>query len=151
MAKQCYFDNLSQTFGEAWFVGLSPENIQKQSGRIFKEMVKGYIDYEKYGNYFLDGKLTDNLIICANNELEVNTLLYNSLTYYTRVSANNDPNVMMIIQSYGPTVGTEIAHLEALCKIYKVILDTLRMIKETYNIGYLTNVATLLYSVRNHI
>ena len=58
---------------------------------------------------------------------------------------------MMIIQSYGPTVGTEIAHLEALCKIYKVILDTLRMIKETYNIGYLTNVATLLYSVRNHI
>lgn len=151
MAKQCYFDNLKQTYGENWYVGLSPENIQKQSGRIFKEMVKGYIDYEKYGNYFLDGKLTDNLIISANNELEVNTLLLNALSYYANVSANCDMNVRNIVQSYGPTVGSEITHLEALCQIYSVLLSTLKSIRETYNIGYLANVTTLLYNVRNHI
>lgn len=151
MAKQCYFDVVKQSMGDAWFVGLTPESIQKQSNRIFKEMVKGYIDYEKYGNYFLDGKLTDNLIICANNELEVNTLLYNSLVYYTKVSAYQDPNVMNVIQSFGPMVGSEITHLEALCRIYKVLLDTLRAIKESYNIGYLANITTMLYSIKNHI
>jgi hypothetical protein len=151
MAKQCYFDNMKQMYGDNWFVGLSPDIIQKQSNRIFKEMVKGYIDYEKYGNYFLDGKLTDNLIISANNELEVNTLLLNALSYYSNVSANMDANVRNILLSYGPTVGTELTHLEALCKIYTVILDTLKLIKETYNIGYLANIATLLYNIRNHI
>ena len=151
MAKQCYFDNMKQMYGDNWFVGLSPEMIQKQSNRIFKEMVKGYIDYEKYGNYFLDGKLTDNLIISANNELEVNMLLLSALSYYYNISANNDPNVRNVVQFYVPVVGTELTHLEALCKIYNVILTTLKSIKESYNIGYLANVATLLYNVRNHI
>ena len=151
MAKQCYFDNMKQLYGDNWFVGLSPETIQKQSNRIFKEMVKGYIDYEKYGQYFLDGKLTDNLIISASNELEVNSLLLESLKYYSRVAFNFDQTVKTVVLSYGPTVGTELTHLEALCNIYSVLLNILKMVKESYSIGPLANIVGILYNVRNHI
>ena len=139
MAKKCYFDSMKDQYGDNWIVNMRPDDIQRSSGRIFKEMIKGAIDYEKVGTYFLDGKIVDNLIIAASNQLEVNTLLYNAVCFY---------------QSYYPSypnIGTEIYHLQCLCYIYNVIHEKLKMVKYSGNIGYLADTAALLNTYRNHL
>ncbi len=139
MAKKCYFDTMKDQYGENWIVNLRPDDIQRSSSRIFKEMIKGVIDYEKVGMYFLDGKILDNLIIAANNQLEINTLLYNAVTFY---------------QSYYPSypnIGPEIYHLQCLCYIYNLIHERLKMVKYYENIGYLADIASLLSTYRNHL
>lgn len=139
MAKKCYFDTMKDQYGDNWVVNLRPDDIQRASGRIFKEMAKGSIDYEKYGTYFLDGKILDNLIIAASNQLEVNTLLYNAVLFY---------------QSYYPTypnIGPELYHLQVMCYYYNLIHEKLKMVKYYENIGYLADTASLLSTYRNHI
>ena len=139
MAKKCYFDTMKDQYGENWIVNLRPDDIQRSSGRIFKEMVKGTIDYEKVGMYFLDGKILDNLIIAANNQLEINTLLYNAVTFF---------------QSYYPSypnIGTQITHLYSLCYIYNTIHEKLKMVKYYENIGYLADISSLLNQYRIHL
>lgn len=139
MAKQCYFEQMISQYGENWTIGVTPDGIQKSSKRIFKEMSKGQIDYEKYGQNFLDAKVIDNLIIASQNELEINTLLYNAVVFYS----NSFPQY--------PNIGAEITHLQSLCYIYNIFFNKLRLVKETGNIGNLADIAALLYNVRNHL
>ena len=40
--------------GEDWINCIKPEDIQRSYKKIVKDMVKGIIDYEKHGKYFLD-------------------------------------------------------------------------------------------------
>lgn len=150
MAKQCFFDSMMNQYGENWLVGLTVESIQKQADRIFKEMAKGQIDYEKFGQYFLDGKLLENLIIAAGNELEVNTLLCNSLSYYSYAS-QFDPTVMAATAGQTALIGSELSHLQAMCQIYGLIYNKLKTVKETGNIGFLVDIASMLCNVRNHL
>ena len=139
MARTNFIQNMMKQYGENWIVALKPDDIQRFGKRIFKEMVKNQIDYQKEGNYFLDGKFLDNLIISARNELEVNTLYCNALTFY------------MQYNTIEPMVSVKLTHLQSLCYIYKVILDKLNMVKNTSNIGWLADTSALLYNYRNHL
>ena len=139
MARLNYIQNMIKQFGENWIVALKPEDIQRSGKRIFKEMVKNQIDYQKEGNYFLDAKFLDNLIISARNELEINTLYYNAVAFY------------MQYHPMEPNISVQLTHLQSLCYIYKTILDKLSMVKHTSNIGWLADTSALLYSYRNHL
>jgi hypothetical protein len=134
-----YIKNMINQYGENWIVALKPIDIQRSGKRVFKEMVKGQIDYQELGNYFMDGKFTDNLIIAASNELEINTLLYNALYFYKQYN----PQI--------PNISTQLNHLQILCHIYQTIYNKLNMVKQTSNIGYLYDTSALLYSYRDHL
>jgi hypothetical protein len=130
---------MEDQYGENWTMAVKPEDIQRSSRRIFKEMIRAQVDYERVGQYFLDAKIMDNLIIAASNELEINTMLFNATTFFQLYNPNY------------PNLGSEISHLQALCYIYNVILEKLKGVKYYNNIGILADVAALLSTVRNHL
>lgn len=137
--KANFITNMMKQFGDNWIVALKPEDIQRSGKRIFKEMVRGNYDYQKIGNYFLDGKFLDNLIIAASNELEINTLYLNAVSFYR----DNFPQI--------PNIGVHVNHLQTICYIYNTILNKLQSVKQTGNIGWLADTSALLYSYRNHL
>lgn len=138
-SKPNYITNMMRQFGDNWIVALKPEDIQRSGKRIFKEMVRGIIDYEQVGQYFLDAKFLDNLIISANNELEVNTLYYRAVSFYQQYYPAE------------PNIAVQLNHLQVMCYVYSTILSKLQSVKGTLNIGYLADTSALLYSYRNHL
>lgn len=134
-----YITNMIRQFGENWIVALRPEDIQRSGKRIFKEMVRGLFDYQQVGNYFLDAKFLDNLIISCSNELEINRLLYNALVFYQQ----NFPTI--------PNIYPQIKHLESLCYVYSVIYSRLTTLKSSTDISCLFDISALLYTYRNHL
>lgn len=139
MAKNnSYIGNMISQYGDDWIVALSPDNIQRSTKRIVKDMIRG-INYETYGKYFLDSKFLENLIIGVSNELETNTLNYNACKFYFQYYP-------MI-----PNIQPHIYHLERVCFIYSTILVRLQQVKLTGNVGYLTDISALLYNDRNNL
>ena len=140
MAKpSSYIDSMIKSYWENWLVAMSPETIQRSAKRIVKDMVRGTIEYEKYGQYFLDGKFIDNLIVAINNEFELSSLHYNALLEYQQ----NHP--------YIPNLNIHINHDLALVTVYQNILSRLQAVKIDQNIGYLADIAAVLYQYRNHL
>lgn len=138
-AKNNYFKQNIDKFGEQFVSLVTPEQIQGQVKRIIKELVKGEIEFEKYGKYFLDLKLIDNLIIGIRSELDDYSLYSAAVTFY-RIHYPNTPNI---------TIREN--HLQVLCYIYQVILHKLELVRNTQNIGYLSDTSALLYNYRNHL
>lgn len=136
-----YFSNSIRKYNSEEFVSfLKPEQIQKSAKeRIFREMVKGQIDYVQYGKYFLDSKFLENLIIAAENELKNNITIYNALRYYD-LNFPGDINVI-----YNSTKHN------CLVFIFDNILQRLRNIKMTSNIGYLSDLQYVLGNYNKYI
>ena len=141
MAKNnnSYIQMMVNQQGEDWIINVRPEDIQRSTKRIVKDMVKGSMDYEKFGKYFLDLKFMENLIIGVSNELAINTLNYNSCKFY----------YMYFPQT--PNLGPHVYHLERLVFVYSTILEKLNYTKTTGNIGYLTDISGMLFNDRNHL
>lgn len=140
MAKQnCYIQNMHQNIGPEWIISQTPEQIQRNAKRVLKDMVKGSINYEQFGYAFMDAKFMENLIIAISNELEINTLNYNSCRFYYQYYPQT------------PNLGTHIYHLERLGVIYTTVLEKLNAVKMTGNIGYIADVSGVLFNDRNHL
>lgn len=140
MAKRdSYIKQMEQQRGEEWVITLTPDQIQRQAKRIVKDMVLGNIDYTAHGKYFYDAKFMENLIIGLSNELEINTLNYNSCRFFYQYYPTT------------PNLGSHIAHLEALGTIYVTILQKLNAVKDSGNIGYLADTSGILFNLRNHL
>lgn len=133
MAKQqnSYIQMMYNQYGEEWVQSVKPEDIQRSCRRIVKDMVKGTINYEQLGRFFFDPKFMENLIIGVSNELEINTLNYNSCSFY----------YMHFPQT--PNLGTHIQHLEKVCNIYNTIFDRLQFTKAYGNIGFLYDISVV--------
>ena len=139
MAKNSYIQMMIAQRGTEWLTMIRPEEIQNSTKRIVKDMVKGNIEYEKYGNVFLDLKFMENLLIGVSNELESNTFNYNGC--------------MMLYNAYPstPNLAQHVNHLSRLVYIYSLIKNKLEMVKAYGSIGYLTDIPGLLYNDRNHL
>ena len=124
---------------ENWSVLQTPENIQRSSKRIIKEIAKGLYDYEKQGKFFLDMKFLENLIIGLTNELEINTLNLNACRFYYQYY----PQI--------PNLGPHILHLEALVRLFSLVIERLNYVKMTGNIGYMVDLPGLMYTDRKHL
>lgn len=130
-----YFSSMIKRFdGNVDFVSLiTPEMIQKSAKeRIFREMSKGQIKYEEYGNYFLDPKFLDNLIVAANDELNNNATVCKALEYFD-LTFPGDQSVYINRVRYS-----------CLLNIYSIIFQRLSMVKATGNIGSLTDIQYVL-------
>lgn len=137
--KQNYLQMMERNYGENWSVMQTPENIQRSAKRIIKEIAKGQFDYEKQGKYFLDMKFLENLIIGLNNELEINTLNLNACRF------------MYQYYPQTPKLGEYIIHLEALYKLFSIVIERLNYVKMTGNIGYMVDLPGLMYNERKHL
>ena len=140
MAKyNCYISNMLSQFGEDWIARVTPEAIQRSTKRIVKEITKGSIDYEAYGQQFMNPKFIENLIIGISNELEINNMnLAACRLYYSYYPST-------------PNMGNHINHLDRVCYAYSTILERLNYVKVSGNIGYMVDIPGLLYSDRKHI
>ena len=137
--KNNYFKQNISKLGETFVSLVTPDQIQGQAKRICKELVRGEIEFEKYGMYFLDLKFLDNLIIGISNELDDCSLYCTAVSFY-KLYYPNTPNI---------TVREN--HLQSLCYIYNVILSRLQAVRLNQNIGYLSDISALLYNYRNHL
>lgn len=142
MAKSNYFSDMENRYqgDEVWINVISPQDIQKSAvKRIFREMVNGGYDYEKYGVYFMDSRFIENLIVAASNKSEYYTLLNNSVGMYR----NYYP-------AY-PNIGSHFTHVQNLNYIYSVIYYKLLEVRNTQNIAPLLEISPILYTYRNDI
>ena len=118
---------------------LKPEQIQKYAkDRIFREMVRGSIDYTVNGSYFQDPKFLENLIIAAQDELVSNTIIRDALNHYNY---------------YYPQDATAklLAKYTGLVYVLNVIYNKLNETKFTGNIGQLTQIQYVLKDYINII
>lgn len=140
MAKyNCYISNMMSQYGEDWTARITPDAIQRSTKRIVKEIAKGSIDWEEYGQQFLDPKFIENLIIGITNELEINTLNLNACQFHYQYFP------------YIPNMSNHINHLARVNYIYSVILERLNYVKVSENIGYMVDIPGLLYADRRHL
>jgi hypothetical protein len=126
-------------YGENWIVALTPDDIQRSSKRLVKDMVRGYIDYEKYGVYFLDAKFLDNLLVAIKNELDYNSLHYNAMLFYQQ----NFPSI--------PNLSIHINHDSVLTLVYSTILGKLEQVRIDQNVGWLYDISAILGQYRAHL
>ena len=138
-AKNNYFKQSIDKFGDEFVSLIAPDQIQNQAKRIVKELVKGDIEFEKYGKYFLDLKFIDNLMIGIRNELD-DVSLYSAAVSFYRMHYPETPNIAVREN-----------HLQTLCYIYNVILSKLEAVRIYQNIGYLSDTSALLYNYRTHL
>lgn len=140
MAKNnSYIQMMVSNNGDGWILTLRPEDIQRSTKRIVKDMVRGLVDYQNHGKFFLDPKFMENLIIGVSNELEINTLNYNACVFYNQYYPQT------------PNIQPHIYHLERTCYIYNTILQRLNAVKMSGNVGYMTDISALLYNDRNNL
>ena len=57
-----YIQMMINNNGDDWIIALRPEDIQRSSKRIVKDMVRGIIDYESTCKYFLIALMS----LCVN-------------------------------------------------------------------------------------
>lgn len=140
MAKTNYFQDMEQRYQgneNAWINVITPQDIQKSAiKRIFREMVNGGYDYEKYGQYFLDSRFLENLIVAASNKVEYYTLLNNAVLMYR--------NACPIY----PNIGSHFTHIQNLYYIYSTIYYKLLDVRNSMNISPLIEVSPILYPYR---
>ena len=139
MAKNNYIQMMVVQRGTDWITTIRPEEIQNSTKRIVKDMVKGNIEYEKYGSVFLDPKFMENLLIGVSTELESNTFNYNGC--------------QMLYSAFPgtPNLAQHVNHLERLVYIYNTIKYKLETVKYSGNVGFLTDIPGMLYNDRNHL
>lgn len=140
LVQNNYFTNLEKKYlnDPNIIAKLKPDQIQKSAReRIFREMVRGQIDYSKYGSYYLDPKFLGNLIIAAVDELNNNSNLSMALEFYDIHNPNN-PKIISLLDKH-----------RALTQIFMVIVDKLNMVSMYDNIGYLTDLSYILANYRN--
>lgn len=125
---------------EDFIVMLKPEDIQRSAKeRIFREMVRGKIDYIEYGKYFLDSKFLANLIIACDNELTNNATDSAALQLYDQFN----PGRMEVIHN--------MRRHSNLVFIYSTILSRLRAVEVSGNVGVLTDIQYVLNGVKHYI
>lgn len=143
MAKQPnnYFTSTISRYNNEDFVHfLKPEQIQRSAKeRIFREMVRGQIDFGIYGKYFQDSKFLENILIAATDELNNNIAVNAALEYYDM----NRPGDMIIIRN-------RVKHSN-LVIIYTALVTRLNTVKLTGNIGYLTDLPYVLKDEAKYI
>lgn len=136
-----YFTSSIKHYGrDDFIVLLKPEEIQRSAkDRIFREMVRGRIDYVQFGQYFLDSKFLSNLIVAADNELTNNVVISQALEFYDL----NFPGHLEVIHN-------KTKH-ENLVVIYRVILERLRQLEVSGNVGVLTDIQYVLNGIKQYI
>lgn len=139
--QQNYFSNMRNRYQNDNFIPMiSPEQIQRAAkNRIFREMVKGQIDYETDGPYFLDPKFLENMIIAASNELNNKRVIAAALRFYDM----NFPGDVLVVHNL--TIN------EGLSAVYNIIYIKLMTLKSTGDIGILVDIPHLTKNYRNII
>ena len=93
MAKNnSYIQMMMNQNGDEWILALRPEDIQRSTRRIVKDMVRGTIDYQTQGKFFLDPKFMENLIIGVSNELEINSFYLSQACQRESTSKEQEQN-----------------------------------------------------------
>lgn len=137
-----YFTNMIKRYnGNTEFVSLlKPEQIQRSAKeRIFREMVRGQIDYSLFGIYFENPKFLENLIVAAQNELENYNTIFCALDFYD----NTFPGNSNVFYNKGKFI--------ALINIFSVLCDRLYKVKMDGNIGHLTDIQYVLKNYSKYI
>lgn len=139
--KQNYFDMNIRQNGDDFMNTMSPRSIQRSAKqRIFREMIKGEIDYSVYGKYFLESKFLENLIISANEELNNNAVIKTALIDFDLRNPGN--NLVS-------TLAGKYTNLEF---IYYTLYDRLLKVKQSGgNIGFLSDLSAVLFPYRDQI
>ena len=134
MAQNNYFTTMIKKYNRNDFIiALKPKQIQRSAKeRIFREMVKGQIDYAQLVSYYLDSKFLENLIIAADNELKNNIACESALSFYDL----NFPGQSIIIHNK-----TKFSNLRI---VFETILQRLDYLKMTGEIGCLTDIHIVL-------
>lgn len=137
-----WFDQQIQRYETPDFIKqIRPEQLVKDAIRVFRDIARGNIDVEKYGEYFLDPYFIDTCLTAANSKHvlhEISKIGIESLI--TSPQSANYPDA--------PTVHNY--HMRA-SEGYKIIVNALVSIKMSGDIKYIYAMAAQLSRYRYDI
>ena len=137
-----YFSSMERKYNgdDSFILNIKPDIIQKSAkDRIFREMVRGQIDYTVYGKYFNNSKFLENLLIAAKDELNNNIIIFNSLSFFDIYNPGNQDVINLKILYNNK------------CFIFQNIVSRLEAVKYSGNVGYLQDIQYVLGQYRNCI
>jgi len=137
-----YFDSMERRYQDAvnFVIYLKPEQIQRSAKeRIFREMVRGNVDYSEHGKYFQDEKFLENVLTAARDELSNNITIRNALVFQD----THMPGIQAVIALR--------ARYEILCYIFNILVGKLEMVKLSDDIGHLVDIPYILSGYRNQL
>ena len=117
-----YFTNNIKQRGEGFIQTKSPQELQRDSINIIRQIARGNIDLHANAQYFLDNTLLSNMIVAVNAKRAIETIkrdgvsmlytsqLQNPAIYDVDTTSAVLQNQILLVQAY--TIATEI--LEAL-------------------------------------
>ena len=137
-----FFTKQQQKHGDDFMKMMTARDIQNGACQIFREIGRGRIDINKFGQYFLDPQFLECLIVEALANLNAHALNYRALNWY--ISNNFESQDIqfqtMILDNHKKAT-----------QAYEIIFNNLSSIKATGDIHYLFTMANCLKNVRNNI
>ena len=135
--KRNYFETNIQRFGVDFLDYKKVEEIQRDSKFIFRDMVYGNINYEKYGIYFMDPRFLEQLIIVSSIESKKHDIKFRALAEFDNKYPGDQITSQLVCIENGMKV------------IMETLYNYLSMVKkDNYNIAYLTNIPAILISYK---
>ena len=135
--KRNYFETNIQRFGVDFLDYKKVEEIQRDSKFIFRDIVFGNINYEKYGIYFMDPRFLEQLIIVSSIESKKHDIKFRALAEFDNKYPGDQITSQLVCIENGMKV------------IMETLYNYLSMVKkDNYNIAYLTNIPAILISYK---
>lgn len=176
MAQQQYrmdswFSRLIERKGEEYVTSgrLTTDEVGRNAERIIDDMIKGRIDYNKYGQLILTPVIIDTLVNYCTSELNHKMAMHYALAYtYNDYIANRivhvPPTYMYTLQSYGggnyangpefvpaSMPETMASNISQAIGILAREIEILGIVKNTLNIVSATNNPYALYTLPNKL
>ena len=134
-----YFAQNIQRFGENFINQKSPRDIQFDSIRLFRDIAKQNIDFNKYGEYFLNDMFMNNIMVGANSKYQLFKTNYDGVLLLSQQQPN-DSIIMSVLEN------------NRRCRdAYANIINALNMFRATQNINVLFQLSSILRDYRNNI
>lgn len=142
--RNSYFSTNIQQKGENFLEQKNAQQLQNDAIRIFRDLARGNVDLEKYGEYFLDPMMIDACIIAATNKVMYHTISYNGvnymINYLNSMMQAVDPNIIMVSEDHRKSM-----------EVYTIILQNMQCIAQTKDLNYLPALINNISRFRQNI
>ena len=141
-----YFSTGIKQKGTGFLSFKNPQDLQRDAVRIFRDIARGNIDIEKYEEYFLNPMLLDNMVICANSKLLVETILRDGVSLLYSQQVTMEQNIPLQPGCTPPSSTTTIVLQNQMSKVdaYIIIVNCLTSFQQTGDIAWIFTLAAQL-------
>lgn len=138
-----YFSKSIQQKGAGFIECKNALEIQRDAIKVFRDIARGNINFEKYGEYFLQDVFLSNLIIAANSKLISESIKRDGvnllISQMSQTGANCDMQLIVLQDLINKT------------QAYQIILNNLTALQQSGDVNWLYTLSAQISSYKYDI